>query len=108
MKAAFVFSFARYIEWPPERLVPPEAPFVIGLTVNSSLLAELEAIVRTRSLQGRRVLVRQVRTGEEARQTHLLFIDPKDEKLLLDELGDLLTSGVVTVGESSRFDEAGG
>jgi hypothetical protein len=108
VKAAFVFSFARYIEWPPHCFVPPETPFVIGVTSSSEFQEELKTIVKTRTLSGRTIEVREIRSPQDAASVHLLFIDRAEEKWLLSALTGLTGAGVVTVGESERFTEAGG
>ncbi len=108
VKAAFVFSFARYIEWPPQCFATPDAPFVIGVTSQSRVYAELLDIARARTLVGRRITVREVRSPADAAGVHLLFVDQADEKALLSMLAELPGAGVVTVGESERFSAAGG
>lgn len=108
VKAAFVFSFARYIDWPPQCFDPPDAPFVIGVTSRSAVYEELQAIVSTRTHLGRAISLREIHTAGDMSGVQLLFVERGNEKLWLTELPGLASAGVVTIGESDRFRESGG
>lgn len=74
VKAAFLFKFAGYVEWPEGVFAAPDAPFVIGVVGAPEVAGELEGLVRGRSIQNRRVTIRRVADAEAVRGTHVLFI----------------------------------
>jgi hypothetical protein len=73
VKAAFIYRFANYVEWP-ESAFAPDAPFTIGVAGADEVAAELEKIVPGRTVNGRRVVMRRIAEGESARGLHVLFI----------------------------------
>ena len=72
VKAAFLFKFAGYVEWPaPSR---PDAPFVIATLGADEVARELTSILPGRSIAGRPPVVRTVREGESLEGVQMLFI----------------------------------
>ena len=74
VKAAFLYKFANYIEWPANAFTSPAAPLVIGVAGSDEIAAELERIVPGRSVNGHPVTVKRVAEGDSPRGVHLLFI----------------------------------
>lgn len=77
VKAAFLFKFAGYVEWPAAALQPGE-PFVIGTMGADEVTAELARMLPGRSIEGRPVVVRTVREGESLRGLNVLFIGRRE------------------------------
>jgi hypothetical protein len=75
VKAAFLFKFASYVEWPPGAFSTPASPLLIGVAGNEALAQELSRVVAKRSLNGRPVSVLRVHEGEPLSGLHILFID---------------------------------
>ena len=74
VKAAFLYKFANYIEWPANAFASPAAPLVIGVAGSDEVASELERIVPGRNVTGHPVTVKRLREGESARGLHFLFI----------------------------------
>lgn len=101
LKAAFIFNFAKYIEWPLSAFKGKEE-ICIGTLGRSQLDKELAAL-SGRNVLGRTILIRQFNSPEEATQCHILFISrPELAKLgyILDTLKDL---PVLTIADSDEF-----
>jgi hypothetical protein len=79
VKAAFLFHFATYAEWPPDDRDP-----VISFAVlrETSIAAALERFVRDRNIQGRRVRVRQIRSLTALNGDEVLFIGSSQNRRL--------------------------
>jgi len=102
VKAAFLFKFGGYVEWP-ERVFPrSDSPLVIGVAGADVLAEELSRITSGRTMNGRPVTVRRIRSGEQATGVHVLFVGRSEA----GRLGELLpmTQGqpVLTVTETEK------
>jgi hypothetical protein len=124
VKAAYLYQFGGFVEWPPKAFAGPDGAFVIGLIAAEAMAAELEQIVATRQVQGRQVVVRRLKPGEPLKGLQVLFVgaaegerlpeilsSAKDAPLLVvTESDDALAQGsainFVAVGNRVRFDVA--
>ena len=104
IKAAFLYNFAKFVQWPASRFTGPESPLVIGVMHGNPFENELKNAVSGRRIHGRPVVVRLVSDSLAARQTHLLFLGPGQESTLAALKGH----AVLTVGESAAFAREGG
>lgn len=108
LKAAFLYNFSKFVEWPPHAFPSAESPLVIGVFRANPFGDELEKAVTGRRINGRQIVVMVVSSAAAARQTHLLFVGAGYDSRLA-ELGDALQgSAVLTVGESEAFSSNGG
>lgn len=74
VKAAFLYKFAGYIEWPPSALPLPSSPIVYGVVGADDVAAELESLAQRRTVENRQVTVRRLREGDSPRGVHVLFV----------------------------------
>lgn len=74
VKAAFIYKFAGYVEWPPEVLGPAGTPFVIAVAGADALAHELSLVVTGRRVDEHPVAVRLLRGGETLSDVALLFV----------------------------------
>ena len=106
-KAAFVYNFARYIEWPERLFASREAPLVICVLGRDAFGAALTAL-ESRQVQGRPVKVRGGITGDDARGCHVVFVSDLDGRRLVPILRSLAGQSVLTVSDVDGFIDAGG
>ena len=107
LKAAFLFNFAKFVEWPTESLPADKSPFVIGVLGDNPFDKNLENAVRDKTVNEHPVVVKQFSSASEATNCHILFIS-SSVKDLPEVIKTLEQSSVLTVGESDRFLEEGG
>jgi hypothetical protein len=74
VKAAFLFKFAAYVEWPPATFASPDAPFVFGVVGADEGAAEIAKLAAGRTIEGHPVVVRRLKEGESPRGVHVLFL----------------------------------
>ena len=60
VKAAYLFRFLSFIEWPAGAFASPQAPIAIGVLGADDVLYELQDLVLGRTVQGRGVTVQRV------------------------------------------------
>jgi hypothetical protein len=73
IKAAFLYNFVKFAEWPASAL-GPRAGIVLGTFCDAEFAAELAAIVRGRDVGGHAITVRAMATPEDAQSVHLVFV----------------------------------
>lgn len=78
VKAAFLYKFLGYAEFPPGAFVDAGSPVTIGVIGADDMAAELARIVSGRTVHNRPVLVRVLREPELGTPVHLLFVGGLD------------------------------
>ena len=74
VKAAFLYKFLGYAEFPPGAFADAGAPLIIGVIDADDLAAELAHVVAGRTVGSRAIVVRALREGESAAPVHMLFV----------------------------------
>lgn len=107
IKAAFLYNFVKFVEWPPEVFPDPSGPVRICVFGNSPLKPDLQQIVagkkiETRPLEVYRVGLFQIRTCQ------VVFVGRAENDRLPQVLEAARGSGTLTVGDIPGFLEQGG
>ena len=108
VKAAYLFNFARFAEWPTNRLGPPGEPLVIGVLGDDPFGAVLDKTVAGKTVNERPLVIRRLAPGDDLKQCHLLFISRSETARLAPLLAQLHTNAILTVSEAGSFLGAGG
>jgi hypothetical protein len=107
VKAAFLYNFARFVEWP--RDAPGEdGAFVVTVLGRDPFGSVLDDTLRGKTIDGKRVVVRRALRSEDVGRSHILFISDSEKDRLPEILKGLDAAPVLTVGEMSQFAERGG
>lgn len=77
VKAAFLYKFLGYADFPAAAFADSTAPVAIGVVGSDEMAAELARVVAGRQVRGRPIVVRALREGEQV-QVHLLFVAGAD------------------------------
>ena len=101
VKAAFLFNFLKFVEWPP---AAADAPWVIGVLGHDPFGPSLDETVRGKMVNGRRVEVRRYDKLADVKDCNILFIGRSD----YERTGIPVQPGLLTVGEAPGFLKAGG
>jgi hypothetical protein len=75
VKAAYLFRFASYVEWPEARAAT--TPFTFGVHGAEDVAIHLERLVTGATLRGRAVQVRRVRELSDLEGVQILYIGPR-------------------------------
>lgn len=78
VKAAFLYKFLAYAEFPAAAFGDGAAPVTIGVIGSDEMAAELARVVAGRQALGRPIQVRSLREGESGAPVHLLFVAGSD------------------------------
>jgi len=102
VKAAFLYKFGGYIEWPERAFARADSPIAIGVMGADALADELAEIVAGRNVNGRPVSVRKLRAGDSIAGLHVLFIGRSDSGRLPEILAAAKGRPLLTVTESEQ------
>lgn len=108
IKAAFLYKFCLYIEWPPTAFVDAESPLRLGVIGAPELAEELVRVVAERKINGRALQV--VRLGDDAEpdKLHLLFIARAEQPRLAHWLRQTGSHPLLIVTEAPGGLDQGG
>lgn len=80
VKAAYLYKFAGFVEWPEGSFAKPDSPVVIGVAGADALADQLEAAVAGRNANGRPLQVKRLKRGESVAGLHMLFVSAALDK----------------------------
>lgn len=86
VKAAYLYKFAGFVEWPDTSFARPDSPLLIGVAGSELLAEQLERIVAGRSVGGHPLKVRRVQRGDALADLHILFLDSSLERSALTDM----------------------
>ncbi len=101
VKAAFLYKFLGYAEFPAASFADAESPLVIGVAGSDELAAELGRMVVGRNVNGRTIVVRTLKDQAALADLHLLFI-AGDEARAAAMLKNHSQHALLTVTETER------
>jgi hypothetical protein len=108
VKAAFLFNFAKFVEWPPSSFSDASAALRICVLGRDPFGEELRNITKDKTVNGRRLEVDEGIDLQVARTCHILFIATSETVRLKQILESLQGSDALTVGDTKGFIEQGG
>jgi hypothetical protein len=107
VKAAYLFNFAKFTEWPAEAMGGPTEPFVIGVLGRDPIAEALPEVLRGAEVRGHPVVVENWSDVRDVR-AHILFIGADESFSLPWVLRELEGRPLLTVGDADGFVERGG
>ena len=107
-KAAFLFNFAKFVEWPNHKFTQADSPLIIGVVGSDPFGGLLEEAAQDQRIDQRIIVVRHVDSREELRKCHIIFISRSETARFSSILSDVHSDCVLTVGESDKFINKGG
>jgi uncharacterized protein DUF4154 len=108
VKAAFLYNFIQFVEWPPAALADPSSPFRVCVYGQDPFGTVLERTMRGEQRSGHPLTVEIVPIGESAMQCHLLFVPQSQAGRAAAALRTTGDAPILSIGESPNFLRAGG
>ena len=108
LKAAFLFNFTQFVEWPADCLPASATPFVIGVVGADPFGTTLDEIVANEKVHEHPIVVQRWKSIGEVGACHILFISHAESLRLREVAASLRGRGILTVGDSERFAARGG
>lgn len=102
VKAAFLFNFAKFVDWPQEKFAGPAAAIELCVLEPDAFGEVLEETVRGKQIGARPLQVRRTTPERDLTGCHLLFAGDQDPMRLAGLFGQVSGTGVMTVHESPQ------
>jgi hypothetical protein len=107
VKAAFLYNFAKFTEWPAETL-PPGKALTLCVVGDSGVADALEQIISGHAIDGRELTVRIVRMDAPVAGCHLLYVSAGELSRGSVVLASLKQLPILTVSDAEGFADAWG
>jgi hypothetical protein len=107
VKAAFLFNFAKFVEWPSEAFDGPSHPITICVLGKDPFGSALNEVIAGNTLHGHAFRTRLISEIRESEDCHILFF-PASELKSTPKLGQVRNPCTLTVGEVENFLPDGG
>jgi len=108
VKAVFLYTFAKFVEWSPQAFSSPSAAVTICVLGEDPFGDFLNEAVRGKTVGLRLVVARQLSGLPAARECNILFIAASERRRMSALLASVSTTGVLTVGDTLDFASEGG
>lgn len=106
VKAAFIYNFAKYIEWPADAFVSPEQPLSV-CSIGHDAVDQALAGIGGKVVRGRVLEVRHGVPAEALHACHIVFIAQSEARRAAQLLSDMVGS-TLTVSDIDDFIDIGG
>ncbi|HVR97058.1 MAG TPA: YfiR family protein [Thermoanaerobaculia bacterium] len=108
VKAAFLYNFAKFVEWPADAFRGPRDPMVLCLLGEDPFGRELDQTVGGKTVLGRQIMVRRLETPAGLEECRILFVSSSEGPRFAQVLAAVGDRAVLTVGDEEAFGRAGG
>jgi hypothetical protein len=105
VKAAFLYNFVKYAEWP---ALPPAAPIIVCVVGDDHIADALVDTVRGQTVNGHALEVSRPSDASAWRTCHLLFVGDAETRRAAPALVALAGQPVLTVSDSQGFAQSAG
>jgi len=108
IKAAYIYNFAKFVNWPSKVFADASSPIVIGVLGEDPFGNTLEQTVKDKTVNGRKLQARRFDKINEVERCHILFVSSSEKMRLSRVLEQVRGSNVLTIGELGGFARQGG
>ncbi len=108
VKAAFLFNFARFVEWPADAFSSADAALQICILGQDPFGRDFEQVIVDKTVNGHRIEIAHPEGIPQARACQILFIATSEKAHLPTILQGLKGASVLIVGDTPGFAALGG
>jgi hypothetical protein len=108
LKAAFVYNFAKFVDWPSKVYSGPQSPFSICILGTDPFGSIIDDTLRGKTVADHPVIIRRDKDAAAARHCQIVFVSASERRHLPDVLASLKGASVLVVGDVDGFAAAGG
>lgn len=100
IKAAYLYKFSAYVEWPPSTFAQADTPITIGVVGADALVAALNHLKQGTSASGRGIKIKQLKPAESLAGVHILFVGGLENRELKRLMEGIQSQPVLTVTDA--------
>ncbi len=108
VKAAYLFNFGKFVNWPSNGPAGGEDDFVICVLGQDPFGASLRTTVAGEKVGGKPVTAKRIVTRDEGSHCRIIFISASEQPRLKQILTDFTPSNALTVSDMPDFTARGG
>ncbi|HEV7680815.1 MAG TPA: YfiR family protein [Pyrinomonadaceae bacterium] len=108
IKAAFLYNFSQFVEWPAGAFPNAQAPLIIGVIGDDPFGSYLDDLVKGEKVNNHPLVVQRFRRVDEIKSCHVLFVSRSEAKQVDQILSNLRSRNILTVGDFEDFAQRGG
>ncbi len=108
VKAAYLYNFGRFVEWPDQNSPDKNEVFEICVLGVDPFGPALDATVARETIEGKSVATKRISKPQDVDSCRIVFISSSEEGHLKEVLAALDKASVLTVSDIPRFSERGG
>jgi hypothetical protein len=102
IKAAYLYNFALFVEWPDDAFADPDAPFVVGILEPDPFGWAIDKTVEGKRINRRRIVVERLQSTQDLRYCHILFVGSADGAATADLTKRLGSLPILIVGDAPK------
>lgn len=106
VKAAFLYNFTKFVEWPARRVQPAE--FMVCIFGEDPFGDDFEAVVEKKTVSGRKLVVSRTRRVADLAQCHIAFVSASERDRWPEILDAARRGSILTVSDTEPFAREGG
>lgn len=108
VKAAFIFKFISFVEWPEESFPEDDTPIRIGILGEDPFGAALDRTIEGKSVRGRTLEAKRSNDVEDLTACHIVFIAQPVPAGISTLTTRLHERHILTIGDTADFAKRGG
>ena len=108
VKAAFLFNFAKFVEWPVEAFAGADAALQICVLGQDPFGHGFEEMIADKTVSGHRIEIIHPSGVPQAKSCQIIFVAASERSQVREILRGLRGACVLTVGDSEGFARMGG
>jgi hypothetical protein len=107
LKAAFLYNFAKFVQWPSGTFNSADTPIILCIYGLDSFKEALDTI-ENKLIRNRRLMIKKSPHSKEVKQCHILFVSSSESKNVSDLLSLTKNLPILTVSDIKGFSDHGG
>ena len=107
VKAAFLYNFAKFVQWPSETFHDSDSPIKICVLGKDPFGDALNRL-KNKNVGSRKLIIERLRRGDALDKCQILFISDSEKNSVPEILRGVKKLPVLTVGDMKGFVQSGG
>lgn len=84
IKAAYLYNFAMFVNWPPRAFASPDSPIVVGIVGRDPFGWALDQTVENKRINKRRITIERLQPHQDLTHCQILFVDQSEGARVAD------------------------